>query len=821
MITKLLNILLFLTFLFHSSSVFARGSFVQNSGRIKANLVVSFQYNEQNPDEWKPLFERANELLYNATEGQVQLGKIDVYVNQNLDIADVLIASNEGKASANPGGYIGNYGHIYINQRHKIQDRDNQKGYFGLVHEFGHYGFFLYDEYIGNIYEGGPTGSLLCEKCQRDYIYNIDDNGTTASIMDGGTTVRYSNRRTEFSISSNHIFPFYNDDGDYVVLYQNVINTDESDWDTIERVLTSAGITITKPANVPITSLPSGLENIEWIPHYGVKQVLCIDRSGSMTSNNRIALAKTGANLYVDLLEEHDLISVTSYASSASVNYSLTEITSTNENVVKTTAKSRINSINASGNTAIGYGLNTSISQIQSQPEISGKEAILLLSDGWHNTGPHPSNYYNTIKNRGVNVYTVALGAGSDANLMTAIADETGGNYYYARYAWELPSIFANIYSIIHDNNLLAFTTNIINAGISFIDRTQIDPFVDTVKFIISWEGNVIPKFEIITPQGERIQEGTNTTNIKYLSGANYKFFVILNPQIGQWEMEVSNESSSLPINYNISAITKDEGIQFNVKPNKYVFTYPEAVHLKAEVIANKPVDGAIVRGFITRPDGSQTSIILYDDGAIEHGDDLPYDGIYSNYFRSYIESGSYVFNIEVANENGFEMYRSDGSEQSDEPPIPVPPFVRVANFSIVVNDVPQINDGKIDGNGYVLLDNNNNFRGYFKIICESYNGIKNGQMMFRHYGPTYGKVYADSQSIESITFSPDGKSATVSGACNLNGISGYRFSLEVTDNGSPGAQTDTAKIIITGPNNYYFSMGEFLTGGEIIISVY
>lgn len=809
---------LFLLICFYKSDTFARGAYVNTLDRIKVDLQVAFQYDESEPNNWKAMFERANELLWNSTEGQIQLGKIDVYINENTNSADVLIASINGGAKANPGGFLGNHGHIYLTQTHESTS-GTALGYFGLIHEFGHYGFSLGDEYRANVYEGGSGGILLREYSEETDAFNIDQDGQIASIMDGGTQQHPNNLRTEFSVVSNHRFPFTNSEGDYVVLHQNVMNPGESDWQTMERILNAAGFNIQQPTDLPSTVLPNNLDDIEWIVHNNISQVLAIDRSGSMVGDS-LNLAKAGSKLYIDLLSEKDKIAVTSYSSSANVNYGITEITPTNINTVKTTSKSRVNSIVASGSTAIGYGLNTALSQITSQPEKAASEAILLLSDGWHNSGTHPSSYYNAVNTRDVKVYTVALGAGADANLMSDIASKTGGKYYYARYSWEMPGIFSNIYADIHGNNLAAAVTGVINAGISLIDRTQIDPLVDTVKFILNWEGVDAPVFELVNPSGSSIPEHTNNDIIKYFSGDNYKFFVVKKPDVGDWEMEVTNPYSNKNINYSLSAVTKDEGIQFNVVPSKMAISYPDPLLITAEVIAHAPVDGAEVTGIVTRPDGSQGSFVLYDDGLAMHGDKTAYDGVYANYFTGFIGNGSYVFNIEVQNKDGVVAYRAPGlSERSDSTIIPVDPFTRSVKFSVVVSDVPLIINGDTSGTALVMLDNDSRYRCYLKFDCSSQNLKTNGSISFRHSGPTFGKVYMDSYTIDDLSFSPDGKSAIVKGLCRLNGATGYSYKLEVTDNGNPGAQVDTAKITITGPNNYYFSIGEFLNSGDISVS--
>ena len=108
--------------------------------------TVMFTYREAEPDSWRPLFEEASHLLYNATNGQLQLGRF-AWSNWPRKVATPTsgCSTTTAGAFANVLG-LGGPGHIYISQTHKSV-AGPAVGPFGLVHEFGHYGFGLYDEY--------------------------------------------------------------------------------------------------------------------------------------------------------------------------------------------------------------------------------------------------------------------------------------------------------------------------------------------------------------------------------------------------------------------------------------------------------------------------------------------------------------------------------------------------------------------------------------------------------------------------------------------------------------------------------------------------
>ena len=90
----------------------------------KLNLSVMFIYDESDPDAWRPVFEEASSLLFNATNGQLQLGKVRV-LNCGFDpeSADVWVLPDNSGAFANLLA-LGGTGHIYVSQTHKSTTGD-------------------------------------------------------------------------------------------------------------------------------------------------------------------------------------------------------------------------------------------------------------------------------------------------------------------------------------------------------------------------------------------------------------------------------------------------------------------------------------------------------------------------------------------------------------------------------------------------------------------------------------------------------------------------------------------------------------------------
>jgi hypothetical protein len=72
--------------------------------------------------------------------------------------------------------------------------------------------------------------------------------------------------------------------------------------------------------------------------------------------------------------------------------------------------------------------------------------------------------------------------------------------------------------------------------------------------------------------------------------------------------------------------------------------------------------------------------------------------------------------------------------------------------------------------------------------------------------------------STATSQISINGNSATFSGQGNVNGQTGYTFTVTATDGGAAGSGLDTVSIAITGPNNFSYSAAGTIAGGDIVV---
>lgn len=332
-----------------------------------------------------------------------------------------------------------------------------------------------------------------------------------------------------------------------------------------------------------------------------------------------------------------------------------------------------INAISASGMTAMGDGLRTAYNQLVNYGDPSHPWAIVLLSNGWHNWGSeHPYNVIPDLKSMNIKVYTIGIGAGADANLLGKIASDTGGFYRFAATSEDLLEIYNDIRVAVAQEQTVSFVAGSVAQGETSQVSVPIDSSVTRATFTLSWAGSNLdltltrPDGTLIDPEAAAVDP-----HIDYVEKARYEFYRVQNPAAGTWTMNILGISVPPATEPFIAQVSASTNVVLNLYTDKDSYVYPESVAITATLEDwGTPVTGATVEAQMTRPDSSETTIELFDDG--QHDDCEEDDGVYSNYFNQYNEDGSYTIRVISA-----------GITLTGEP------FTRESQKSILISGVP------------------------------------------------------------------------------------------------------------------------------------
>jgi Ca-activated chloride channel homolog len=156
--------------------------------------------------------------------------------------------------------------------------------------------------------------------------------------------------------------------------------------------------------------------------------VFLVDVSGSMSSSDKIGLAKQSLRILTNNLTENDTVSLVTYAGSTRV-----VLQPTND---RAKIQAALEELTASGSTGMASGIDLAYQQAIASMKPGHISRVIVLSDGDANVGPHTHEEILKIitgrAKEGVTLSTIGFGMGNYKDeLMEQLADKGNGNNFY------------------------------------------------------------------------------------------------------------------------------------------------------------------------------------------------------------------------------------------------------------------------------------------------------------------------------------------------------------------------------------------------------
>ena len=165
-----------------------------------------------------------------------------------------------------------------------------------------------------------------------------------------------------------------------------------------------------------------------------------IDRSGSMGSEGKLVNAKASVRALVDQLAPDDILSIVIYDDVVEVVRSAGRVGNKQE------VRRLVDEITPRGWTNLGGGMVEGFHQVERNLRSAYANRVILLSDGLANRGITDPLELERIarryRSRSVSLTTVGVGLEYNENLMVALSENGGGNYYFIEDARNLASVF-------------------------------------------------------------------------------------------------------------------------------------------------------------------------------------------------------------------------------------------------------------------------------------------------------------------------------------------------------------------------------------------
>jgi Ca-activated chloride channel family protein len=167
---------------------------------------------------------------------------------------------------------------------------------------------------------------------------------------------------------------------------------------------------------------------------------LVLDRSGSM-SGDKIRYAKDAAKFVIDRMSGQDQLSIINYDDRIEISSPQQEVRN------KAALKKKIDELSPRGGTNLTDGMLGGYAQVQTAKKEGYVNRVLLLTDGQANEGiTSPEEIKKIVRKKyndlGITLSTFGLGAGYNEDLLTAMAETGGANYYFIESANAIAGIF-------------------------------------------------------------------------------------------------------------------------------------------------------------------------------------------------------------------------------------------------------------------------------------------------------------------------------------------------------------------------------------------
>lgn len=254
--------------------------------------------------------------------------------------------------------------------------------------------------------------------------------------------------------------------------------------------------------------------------------VFLIDVSGSMNSEDKLDLLKSGFKLFVNEMDEADRVAIVTYAGASEVVLQSTPGTN-KDKIIKA-----INALGSGGGTAGAEGIETAYEIAEDYFIPNGNNRIIIGTDGDFNIGisDHDELIALIEEKRETGIFLTVLGVGrgnlNDATL-EQIANNGNGTYEYIDHLLQLKKVFLfefnKFYTVAKDVKVqVVFNPDVVKAYrlIGYENRLlNEEDFEDDTKDAgeIGADQNVTALYEIIPT--ENILEDVATFTIDF----NYK----------------------------------------------------------------------------------------------------------------------------------------------------------------------------------------------------------------------------------------------------------------------------------------------------------
>lgn len=718
------------------------------------NISVSLEENPQGDDDYQAdpgasddaqnkfeeKLEEFADAVFQMTNGAHKIGKVTIFRDgdqaNNADIQWKENCPRNKGPRANPSGFGVSGSRIYFctNWPGASTLMDTPKGAgFTLAHEWGHYAYGLYDEYVASSRCG--ILQFLCSKSKP----RTTDTPSVPSIMNNQwRAARSGGDQDWLEFSTINVEPYATQaDGDNKNAHARVFG--ENAWTTLTRSTSTDPkhrflsnriqyTTLTAPTSSDWTvnddeSTARSELDIIWAGTQVYE--LMIDTSGSM-SGDPINNAKTAADLLVGQLTPGSAaVGVGAFTSSASQTYPITNIPDPDTGI-RAAAQTAITNLSAGGGTNIQAAAMLAVNQTQAFEGGANPAVVFLLTDGLSSVDVSAvTSAYNAAN---VPMMAFGFGSGVDTALLQGLASGTGGKYFFSPTTLaEIQQAFAAANAEASSSVIVESSTKASAAGSTEVRAVQLDSTMGQTTINASYALNESDiSLRLLNSSGA-------DTGLPFTCSSAAEVSCTVEVDVatqgaGEYGVEIVNNTATEKAVSVLVSGTPSAFENYDIAVEFSNANYPEGFAIHATVTKGSNLTGLDVTAIVTKPDATTMELPMLDDG--KNSDLMVGDGVYSvdvPYESSVSGNGTYTAVVRVSNASGnaqttFEnvaiALTEDGEGVTPEPENITENFTRAAvanatvsgadagddhtNDSSIPSDCTSISDDNIDTIGRI-----------------------------------------------------------------------------------------------------------------------
>ena len=260
-----------------------------------------------------------------------------------------------------------------------------------------------------------------------------------------------------------------------------------------------------------------------------VATALVIDNSGSMDGNDPDAVRADAAVSYVNTAVPGDRIGVVGFEDSAYDIADVAALPAGRDTLVDAIRAG----VHAGGGTDIGSGVASACQMLQASG-LPAKRAAILMTDG---DGGY-TDEASCFTSHGWRIFTIGLGSGVNADLLTQIAEQTGGTYQPVPAPFELQCTFQQVRALAAGGNAQPCQSSTIAPQQTLAKKLSVAPRLSQVTFATTWPGSDV-EMSLVSPSGRVVDRDTDAWDVKHTVASTHEEYVVTVPEPGEWTVRL------------------------------------------------------------------------------------------------------------------------------------------------------------------------------------------------------------------------------------------------------------------------------------------